>query len=154
MYSGQTMRKITPFIAVLFIFLVNALAGCAGLQSACEKAMPVLIQGQSYGTDALSAISQAEAYASQIPLSADVKSQIGDAIDEARRGVNVGVIALAAGAGACSATDPATAFKELIAAWTKIESLLGTNVVSSNLKVTRRPLYVPAIVRSTRPAPQ
>lgn len=146
------MRKITPFIAVLFIFLINLLAGCSTFQAACDKAMPVLIQGQSYGTDALSAIGQAENYASQIPLSADVKSQLADAIDEARRGVNVGVIALAAGAQACSATDPATAFKDLIAAWTRIEGILGTNVVSSNLKVTRRTLYVPAIVRQSRPA--
>lgn len=140
---------------ISFVFIVLAIVslvtGCgSGLRDVCDQATPVILEGHSYGIDATNAISQAEAYASQLPLPAEIKSQLQRDIDEARRAISVGEIALAAAAHICSAKDSVDAFKELIDAWGKIEAVLATNTMSASLNMQRRGLYVPAIVRLSR----
>lgn len=135
---------------VCLVLTIVFLPSCASwFRTACDVAMPSLVAGQSYGTDATNAISQAETYAAQLPLTADLRAALLDAIDAARRGVEVGEIAIASAIQTCTATDPATAFKDLIVAWTVIENILAIGPTSS-LKVSRRPLYVPAVVRYAR----
>ena len=142
------MKPILTLVCLVLAF--TFLPGClSSLQKACLDAMPVLTQGETYGTDAIVAIDQAEKVAESLPLPADVRTALDAAFNDARRGVAIGEIAINAAIQICTAKDPVTAFQDLISAWNKIESILNGND-AAKLRLAKAPIYVPAIVRFAR----
>ena len=146
------MRKITPFrnlvITILTLVIIALLPGC--FREACNKAMPVLQLGNSYATDALAAIEQAEIYAAGLPLSADARQKIKDAFDAARKGLRAGQTAISAATTACSTPDPLDIFDDLIKAWKDIRSILALaspTMAVSPAKVGGFPFDDPGIYR-------
>jgi hypothetical protein len=137
---------------IILILAIIFIPSClSALQKACLDSLPVLTQGQAYGTDAIAAIDQAEAAAANMPLPADVKAALETALDDARRGVEVGEIAVSAAIQICTAKDSVAMYQDFISAWGKIESILAGND-AAKLKLAKKPLYVPAIVRLARTA--
>jgi hypothetical protein len=121
------MRKITPFIFACVLLFTVVLTGCASwFQTACAKVTPVLVLGQAYGSEAAAAVDQAASYAAGLNLPADIKAKVAAALENARKALRVGQIALAGAADACSQLDPVQAFSSFTKAWKEVRDVLGT----------------------------
>lgn len=145
------MRKITPFGFLLILTLmIGALPGCSWLQGACSKAMPYLALGQAYGADAAQAIEQAESYAAGLNLPPATKATLQVALEDARKGLRIGQIALGTAADACTQLDPLAAFEVLIKAWGQVRTVLastGPIGMAPGARVGGYPFDDPAIYR-------
>jgi len=141
--------KITRLFATAAMLLCLAMPGCKLFQTACDKAMPVLVQGQAYGQDAAAALDAAQAYAAKLPLSAEQRAKLDGYFDDARAGLEIAAIAIQTGASACTATSPVVAFATFIDAFGKIESIIGAiGLLGAHPGHTA--LRVPAIVLAAR----
>lgn len=107
-------------IPIVIAFAV--LPGCGLFRNACDKAIPVLVAGNSYAGDAEQAIAQLERAIANMP--ADKLKDLLPAIEKARASLRAAQSTLAAASSACSAVDMDTAFGAFVAAWDAVKSIV------------------------------
>lgn len=118
------MKKL--FLILTMLVAVAALPSCSFFQSACGKAMPILVAAQAYSTDAQQAIDKVQRAVDQMNLPAEKKAVVQAAIDKAQLGLRAANIAVTTAVDACKAPDLATMFKEFVEAWIAMKTLFGT----------------------------
>lgn len=113
-------------LAILALTLLTITPGCALFQTACSKAMPVLVAGQAYAQDAQQAIIALERVVENSHLPPADIAKVRAAMDKADLALRVAEQTMASAAQICKAQDFGTIFGAFVSAWDLVRQIIVT----------------------------
>ena len=117
--------RVRNWLSALVLGAALSMApGCSVFQSACDKALPSLVQGQALAHEAEAALEDAQAAINESALSEKAKANANEAIAKARIGLQASSKSLALASTACSQPAIAQVFEAFIFAWDKVREFL------------------------------
>lgn len=138
-------------LLIPLLVLISVLPSCSLFRGACEKAMPILVQSESYATDAWGTLGQLDRYIDAMGLPADKIAPLRDAITKAKDALRKAQKSISQTAGACTALDQGSTFEAFVQAWDAIKVVLVATGVLGHVAVAASP---PADINLPFPEPQ
>jgi len=127
-------------VLLLLTFGVVALPACSAFRSACDKALPVLSQGNALSTEAGASLDQVQALVDGLDVSADAKAYAQAKIEQARAALRGSAVTFASLSEVCSAPDVVGVLAPFVRAWNELKPIVVGLISSAKPRAGAAPL--------------